>query len=319
MSALSAGVDALRETLLLTLHVAPYFLIGAVAGAMLQALLSPHWSERLFGGGGFRPLFTAIGVAAAFPGCSCATMPLAAGLKGSASPRLGTIAAFIFMSPLLSPVTVALTWGMLGGSTTVARVVASVVGSLLLGLLLNGLEPWLNGVPRKQTGVPTDVSGPDPCACELPDIRTPGDCQVRFWSSLWTILRAITPYFLLGMLIAGVLSALLPEDAIPRYLGGSTGTAAYLLAAIVGVPLYVCEGEEVPITYALVARGLDPGPSLTFLLGSVGTCIPTILMARKIIGDRATALYAVFWFAFVIVAGVLFQALVETTKLPVPA
>jgi hypothetical protein len=41
---------------------------------------------------------------------------------------------------------------------------------------------------------------------------------VRFWASLWTILRSITPYFLLGMLIAGVLSALLPDDAIPRYL-----------------------------------------------------------------------------------------------------
>jgi hypothetical protein len=52
---------------------------------------------------------------------------------------------------------------------------------------------------------------------------------VRFWSSLWTILRSITPYFLLGMLIAGVLSALLPDDAIPRYLGGSTGVPAYEL------------------------------------------------------------------------------------------
>ena len=52
---------------------------------------------------------------------------------------------------------------------------------------------------------------------------------MRFWSSLWTILRSITPYFLLGMLIAGVLSALLPDYAIPRYLGGSTGVPAYEL------------------------------------------------------------------------------------------
>jgi uncharacterized membrane protein YraQ (UPF0718 family) len=116
------------------------------------------------------------------------------------------------------------------------------------------------------------------------------------------------------MLIAGVLSALLPEDAVPRYLGGSSGVATYLLAAIVGIPLYVCEGEEVPITYALIASGLGPGPALTFLLGSVGTCIPTILMARKIIGDRATLLYAVFWFVFVICAGVLFQVLFGATS-----
>jgi uncharacterized membrane protein YraQ (UPF0718 family) len=153
-----------------------------------------------------------------------------------------------------------------------------------------------------------------PVPCEALAAASPGSARAEFWASLWAILRSITPYFLLGMLIAGVLSALLPEDAVPRYLGGSSGVATYLLAAIVGIPLYVCEGEEVPITYALIARGLGPGPALTFLLGSVGTCIPTILMARKIIGDRATALYAVFWFVFVISAGVLFQVLFGATS-----
>lgn len=308
-TALAAGLlEALRETLLLTLRVAPYFLIGALAGAALQAFLSQRWSELIFGGSGIRPLLTAIGVAAALPGCSCATMPMVAGLKGSAAPRLGTVAAFIFMSPLLSPVTLALTWAMLGWSITVARVIASVAGSLLLGLLINGLEQRLGGGANTSVQVPQDACGGSACACEVP-AANPGGARVRFWSSLWAILRAITPYFLLGMFIAGVLSAQVPEDAIPRYLGGSSGVAAYLLAAIVGVPLYVCEGEEVPITYALIGRGLGPGPSLTFLLGSVGTCIPTMLMARKVIGDRATVLYAAFWFVFVIAAGLLFQAL----------
>ena len=119
--------------------------------------------------------------------------------------------------------------------------------------------------------------------------------------------RGIRP--LLAEASAAALSALLPEEAIPGFLGGSSGFWAYVLAALVGIPLYVCEGEEVPITYALVARGLGPGPSLTFLLGSVGTCVPTMLMARNIIGRRATVVYAVFWFMFVIGSGGLFQLL----------
>jgi uncharacterized membrane protein YraQ (UPF0718 family) len=126
-------------------------------------------------------------------------------------------------------------------------------------------------------------------------------------ASLGAILRKITPYFLLGMLIAAALSAILPEEAIPGFLGGSSGFWAYVLAALVGVPLYVCEGEEVPITYALIARGLGPGPSLTFLLGSVGTCVPTMLMARNIIGRRATVFYILYWFAFAIGSGILLQ------------
>jgi len=35
----------------------------------------------------------------------------------------------------------------------------------------------------------------------------PGGARAEFWPSLWAILRSITPYFLLGMLIARVLSA----------------------------------------------------------------------------------------------------------------
>lgn len=62
------------------------------------------------------------------------------------------------------------------------------------------------------------------------------------------------------------------------------------------------------ITYALLTRGLRPVPGLTFLLGSVGTCIPTVLMSRNIIGRRATAFYFACWFVFAIGSGILFRA-----------
>jgi uncharacterized membrane protein YraQ (UPF0718 family) len=55
MSAAAVGValvDALRQMLLLTLSVAPYFLIGAPAGAALRAFVSQRWSEIIFGGSG---------------------------------------------------------------------------------------------------------------------------------------------------------------------------------------------------------------------------------------------------------------------------
>ena len=73
---------------------------------------------------------------------------------------------------------------------------------------------------------------------------------------------------------------------------------------------YVCEGEEVRLTVGLLAAGLGPGPSLTFLLASVGTCIPTLLMSGGFLGDRATSFYLAFWIAFAIGAGAIYQALV---------
>ena len=109
------------------------------------------------------------------------------------------------------------------------------------------------------------------------------------------------------MLIAAALVTLVPEDAVPRLLGSSAGVWAYALAVVVGIPLYVCEGEEVPLTLGLLAVGLGTGPALTFMLGSVGTCIPTVLMAQKVIGKRTTVFYIFFWFVFVVISGVVFQ------------
>ncbi|MBI4478360.1 MAG: permease [Acidobacteria bacterium] len=298
---------AALETLILTVTVAPYFLLGAVTGAALQAWLSPKWSAVVFGGTGLRPLVNAVTVAAVLPGCSCATMPMAAGLKVFPAPRLGTLSAFVFTSPLLSPVTVVLTLTMLGWQLAVGRVVASLAGGVLLGILINAMGARLhdaagNGhIENAAACCETDVGAqPIQGSTLAPTSR-------RFRSSLYDILRSITPYFLLGMAIAGIATALVPEGSIPRYLGGASGPLAYTLALVVGIPLYVCEGEEVPITYALLEAGLGPGPSLTFLLGSVGTCIPTVVMARSVIGRRATMFYAGFWLLFALSTGLVFD------------
>ena len=299
-------LSAAREFVVLTVKVLPFLIVGAVTGAAVQLPLAARMSSRLLGGSGLRPLLLGITGAALLPGCSCATMPMAAGIRESARPRLGTVAAFIFMSPLLSPITVALTWGMLGWQMTLARVTASFAGSLLLGVLINRLEPMLAvNSPKPATSVSCGC-GDEACLVKPEDAGQPAT-QV-FWRALVAILRSIAPYFLLGMGIAAAISTFLPENAIPRVLGGASGPWAYVAATLVGVPLYVCEGEEVPITFALWEQGLGSGPSLSFLLGSVGTCIPTILMARSIIGSRATAVYTVFWVLFALGAGLTFQA-----------
>ena len=121
--------------------------------------------------------------------------------------------------------------------------------------------------------------------------------------------RRATPYFVAGIALAATVSTLLPEDAIPNALGGAGGVWVFLFAAVAGAPLYVCQGEEVPLTYAVLASGVTPGAALTFLLGAVGMCLPTVVMSRGVLTARVTYVYVGFWITFVILAGVAFQAL----------
>lgn len=240
-------------------------------------------------------------------------MPLAVGLSGLAGSRIGTLTAFVFVSPLLSPLTVLLTLSLLGWGMTTARILASVGGALALGLIINRYERRFRPAPKLLPiagGSQAAGSCTDDCACR----STPASGSIGHSTELARnarrILRSVVPHFLLGMLAAAALSALVPEDAVPDLLGDAGGVWAFALAAAVGIPLYVCEGEEVPLTVGLLAAGLAPGPSLTFLLGSVGTCIPTLLMSRGILGDRANSFYLAFWIAFAIGVGTVYQALV---------
>jgi uncharacterized membrane protein YraQ (UPF0718 family) len=45
------------------------------------------------------------------------------------------------------------------------------------------------------------------------------------------------------------------------------------------------------------------GPAFTFMLGAVGTCIPTIAMAPRVIGRTATYVYVGVWLLLAIGGG----------------
>ena len=67
----------------------------------------------------------------------------------------------------------------------------------------------------------------------------------------------------------------------------------------------MCEGEEIPLVVSLMNLGLGEGPAFTFMMGAVGTCIPTMVMAKKIIGMKPMVLYAGFWLVFAVGTGYL--------------
>ena len=235
------------------------------------------------------------------PGCSCATMPMADGLRRKGA-DLGTVTSFLLASPLVSPQTLVLTWAVLGWKFTIARAVAAFCGAMMIGAIFLWLE-------RRKPGF-LDIPGLEPvkkCSsgCECPS-EDDDEGPKKFWPVFIDILKDLAKYFVLGMAIASLLTVLLPPGVITRYIGAS-GPLAYIAAVLMGVPLYVCEGEEIPLTLSLLKLGLGPGPAFSFLLGSVGTCIPTMIMSQKLIGRRGLLVYVVWWMFFAFVSGILFS------------
>jgi uncharacterized membrane protein YraQ (UPF0718 family) len=291
------GHKILKEFFSLTFSVIPYFILGAAFGALLKTYLKPDFAIKYLNRGIFSIINASI-LGAILPGCACATMPMAEGLKEKRA-RLGTIASFIMVSPLLSPQTAILTYALLGWKFTLARIIFSLTGAVILGIIFNYFEKLkVKGFVSPDASLDTECE-PCPPVCKVE--------KIGFGKSFVDIVKDLGKYFILGMFIASLLTVLIPEDTIPKYIG-SSGAFAYLVAVLVGIPIYICEGEEIPITLALLKLGLGKGPAFTFLLGAVGTCIPTMLMAQKVIGKRPVLIYIIYWFLFAISSGLIFSS-----------
>jgi hypothetical protein len=101
------------------------------------------------------------------------------------------------------------------------------------------------------------------------------------------VLDDVAPSLLLGLLVAGVLGALLPLEALEASaLQGASGLFVMLL---VGIPLYVCASASTPIAAALLAKGLSPGAALVFLLVGPATNSATLVVLARNLGWRFVA------------------------------
>jgi uncharacterized membrane protein YraQ (UPF0718 family) len=103
------------------------------------------------------------------------------------------------------------------------------------------------------------------------------------------MISDIGKWLLVGVVVAGVIAAVVPDDALARYAGG--GFLSYLVMLMVALPLYVCATASTPIAASLLLKGLSPGAALVFLLAGPATNGATITVMLKTLGKRAAALY----------------------------
>jgi len=294
--------QVLEHFIRLTLEIAPYFVAGTALAAILDVYVD---SSKLLSRVGNKPsgVVAAVLLGAFLPGCACASIPMAMALI-KAGAGLGTATAFLMASPLLSPQTAVLTWAMLGPKFALGRIFMAITGPVIVGLVFQRLEKaGLSGfaLPKASAASAQNACAEDGHSCCCAGHRK------TFIKSFVTITADLSKYFMLGMVIAALFTWLIPEHAIKDHIG--SGPLAYLLALVLGIPVYVCEGQEIPITFALVSKGVAPGPAFTFMLGSVGTCIPTLIMAFKLLGRKPTWAYLAAWAVFALSAGLIFSLL----------
>lgn len=106
----------------------------------------------------------------------------------------------------------------------------------------------------------------------------------------WNVMLALSPWLLLGAVIAGGMHVLLPEKFIQRQLQGWGGLAK---AVLIGVPLPLCSCGVIPAGMGLKRDGASDGATVGFLISTPQTGIDSILVSASFLG-WPFALFKVF-------------------------
>jgi uncharacterized membrane protein YraQ (UPF0718 family) len=101
----------------------------------------------------------------------------------------------------------------------------------------------------------------------------------------------ISGALIVGIILSGVISSLIPENYFSDRMGGLG--ASMLLMLLIGTPLYVCSSASVPIALAFIKAGIEPGAALVFLIMGPATNAATFSTLWKLIGKKQLAVFMI--------------------------
>jgi uncharacterized membrane protein YraQ (UPF0718 family) len=128
---------------------------------------------------------------------------------------------------------------------------------------------------------------------------------VRLLKNIGRNLDATWLYFLTGVILSALFQRYVPQDAFAALFGKSNRGFGILLAASVGVPLYVCGGGTIPLLAAWLESGMSLGSAASFMITGPATKITNLGALKIVLGMKNFALYIVFTIAFAALSGFL--------------
>lgn len=201
------------------------------------------------------------------PFCSCSTIPVLVGLLNAKVP-FGPAMTFLISSPLLDPIILSLLWALLGWKVAIVYFIVVTLFSIFIGILFDKL-----GLERTYKSV--TVNGSHLSGAKH-DSRLK-QALVDTWSFLYPML----PYLLIGVLVGAFIYDFVPEEFITSVAGGK-GFLSLLIGSVIGIPMYVRAETMIPISEALVSKGMAMGTMIALLIGGTGASIPEIVMLSKL-------------------------------------
>ena len=127
---------------------------------------------------------------------------------------------------------------------------------------------------------------------------------LRLLKNIWRNLKATGPYFLLGVVLSALFQRYVPENVVVTLFGNNKGFGV-LMAATIGVPMYVCGGGTIPLLMDWLRSGMSMGAATAFMITGPATKITNLGAVKIVLGAKRFILYILFSMIFAFLSGVL--------------
>lgn len=127
-------------------------------------------------------------------------------------------------------------------------------------------------------------------------------------SEIWFLLCEMSPFLLLGFMLAGLMHEFVPNTLYTRYLGKPT-FGSVVLAALFGVPLPLCSCGVIPTAMGIRREGASKGATISFLIATPQTGVDSIIATYSLMGLPFAVIRPVVALLTAIFGGTLCNAL----------
>jgi len=216
------------------------------------------------------------------PFCTCSSVPLFIGFVEAGIP-LGVTFSFLITSPLVNEIAVALLWSTFGLKITAIYVVSGVVIGVVAGLILGrmGLERYVEEYVYQFGGRVGAMAEKRPTLKE----------RMAYAKNETTrIVRTVAPWVVVGVGAGALIHGYVPKGFLEDYLLHA-GIFGVPLAVVIGVPLYSNAAGLIPITEALVEKGVPMGVALAFMMATAALSFPEAVILRKVLKLRLVLIF----------------------------
>ena len=274
--------------------------------------------------------------------CSCTILPIFAGIRKRGA-GLGPAVTFLFSGPAINIAAIFLTLSVLGLDIGLARIISAIFLAILVGLsmqlifkekteegnlfvedskqvyysprlilvfmltmvavlVVNGLS--INIILKYFLMIALSLA-----AFFIAITKFKKTTNQEWMKETWSFVKMLLPILFIGVFVAGFIMPFLPEELIQKIVGSNSITGN-LVASIFGAFMYFSTLTEIPILQALIAKGMNQGPALALLLAGPSLSLPNMLVIRKVLGNKKTAVYVVLVVFYSTIGGLIFGSLI---------